>query len=255
MSFLRAAFFWSVTWFYTFLVFLKLSWIYIKHAKYDRIQRSCAVHKLAAEWGTGILQLTPGWDYEIQGQQFLPRDGDQPMVIVANHQSAVDICALFATYTQFRWLSKASIFKIPLVGTAMKWAGYVAIERGSRRSHLEALEASAQWLRDGISMVYFPEGSRSLTGELKPFKIGAFRLAEKEGVPILPVALHGTAKMMSKNSLVPNAAKVIVSVLPPIKQEVGETCEHMMQRVRSMIEAELLLLEQGLPAHDKLKLG
>ena len=157
------------------------------------------------------------------------------MVIVANHQSSADICALFTTETQFRWLSKSEVFRIPLIGHAMKWAGYVPISRGNIKSHKRALRASSDWIRRGVSMVYFPEGSRSKDGSLGEFKIGAFRLSEDEDVPILPVVLQGTMNMMAKNSFIPNPAKVNVKILPPTKKQDNETIEQFTQRVKDLI--------------------
>lgn len=254
MGFIRALAFWSSTWFYTTVFFFKLCFIYFRHQKTDRIEKSCVVHQVASEWGRGILEFTPGWSYELRGKENFPKENEPPVVIVANHLSAVDICALFTTGVQFRWLSKASVFRIPMVGTAMRWAGYVPVTRGQRRSHQEALQASAQWLRDGISMVFFPEGSRSLDGELKPFKTGAFRLADQEKTAILPVAIYGTKDMLAKHSLIPNPAKVIVSALPPIWKSPHESIETFTEKVRSLIADEidkLKMEEQGIRIQRK----
>lgn len=238
MGVLRTVYFWLSFWTYTALLFLKM--IYLKLAYYGKsdFDLSLACHRVACQWGQGILKITPGWSYRIEGREYLPQDRT-PMVLVANHQSSTDICALFTTGVQFRWLSKIEVFKAPIIGLAMKWSGYVPIKRGSSKSHRQALKESSSWLRRGVSMVYFPEGSRSEDGNLHSFKLGAFSLATRENVPVLPVVLQGTGHMMAKNSLFPNPANVTVKILPPTRKEEGETIEEFAERVRSLILNQL----------------
>ncbi len=238
MRVLRTIYFWLCFWIYTAVLYIKLLSIKILYHTKSDLDLSQACHSLACNWGKGILQLTPGWNYQIEGREYLPH-GNSPMVLVANHQSSADICALFTTGVQFRWLSKAEVFRIPFIGQAMKWAGYVPISRGSTESHRRALVKSRDWLKQGVSMVYFPEGSRSEDGNLKNFKPGAFSLAGKENVPVLPIVLKGTRHMMAKNSLSPNPAKVIVKVLPPTRKQENETIEQFSQRVRLAILQQL----------------
>ena len=151
----------------------------------------------------------------------------------------LDICALMATDIQFRFLSKASVFKIPLIGSAMNLAGYVPIERGIKGSHKIALEKSADWIRKGIPMVFYPEGTRSLDGKIAPFKLGAFRLARSTKSPISPIVLKGTNELMKKNSFVPKAAHVIVDIMPLVEVSESESEESLSEKVRSQMIAKL----------------
>ncbi|SME94652.1 lysophospholipid acyltransferase family protein [Pseudobacteriovorax antillogorgiicola] len=243
MKLIKAALFWIPVWTFTIFIFLRVLGVsLVSFLRRDPLL-SHHCHNLAGQWGRGILKMTPGWTYRIRGQQHLP-PSNKPLVVVANHQSSVDICALYLLGIQFRWLSKAEIFKIPFVGSGMKLAGYVPIKRGDKISHEQAFESSRQWLRQGVSMVYFPEGSRSTDGQLKPFKPGAFRLSELEKVDVLPVIIRGTKSMMAKNSLVPHPSHVDLEVLPPTARRDHESVEDFMDRVRSSM---LDTLSQPLP--------
>jgi len=162
-----------------------------------------------------MIRFMPGWRVTVDGSEYLPQDG-QPMVVVANHESMSDIWAMYYLGIQFRWLSKESVFKVPMVGQAMQWAHYVPIKRGSRESASMAMEESAARVRQGLSMFFFPEGTRSRDGVMKPFKSGAFKLAQNEQVPILPVAIHGAGDLLPKGSWMPGEARVRIKVLPPL---------------------------------------
>jgi 1-acyl-sn-glycerol-3-phosphate acyltransferase len=200
-------------------------------------------HAVAGVWGRTIFRLMPMWKVRVTGQENLSVLESGRWVIVANHESMADIWVMYFLGVQFRWLSKASVFKIPLVGHAMRRAGYVPIVRGQRNSHEIAMKESAKRLAQGIPMFFFPEGTRSATGELRPFKIGAFKLARDNGARILPIALHGAGDLLRKGSAVPCPAKISVAVLEPIDDNPAESLDAFAARVRSTI-AE---------AHAKLK--
>ena len=196
-------------------------------------------HNLSAMWGRSIFSVVPGWKVEVEGRENIPADGD-PVVMVANHESMVDILVMYFLRTQFRWLSKESVFKIPLVGPAMRVCGHIPVKRGEKASHETALQASAEWLRGGVSMFFFPEGTRSeIPGQMRPFKVGAFKLSAECGVDVLPVALRGTGKVWRKNGKLPDSATVRIKVLQRTRLQDGETYEAYAARVRSTIESAL----------------
>lgn len=235
----RTIYFWIMFPSYTAFLFNFVIAQYIKHRRERRMsQLSFAIHDIAGRWGRGVLHMTPGWSFDLQGEENLPTEG-QSFVLVANHLSAVDILALFMIKRQFRWLSKAEVFKLPIIGQAMSFAGYVPIDRGKKASHLAAMKQSANWLQKGVSMIFFPEGSRSADGELKPFKVGAFRLAKDSGNPVLPVVLDGTQFMMRKQTIIPKPAKVIIRVLPPVDPEPFERAEDLQEHVHHLIAESL----------------
>jgi 1-acyl-sn-glycerol-3-phosphate acyltransferase len=202
-------------------------------------------HRSAGRWGTSIFSVIPGWNVEVSGWEYLPQDGD-PVVMVANHESLVDILVMYFLGVQFRWLSKESVFKIPFVGPSMRACGYIPIRRGDRNSHEEALAASGEWLRKGINMFFFAEGTRSeIPGQMRPFKIGAFKLASECGVDVLPVAIRGAGKLWRKNGKLPDSATVRLRVLPRTRMLEGETYEAYAARVRSIIGSALAELAQA----------
>ncbi len=236
---LRTLYFWIMFPAFTAFLFNFVIAQYIRHRFRGRTQKlSFAIHDIAGFWGRGVLSMTPGWSFDLQGQENLPNE-HQSFVLVANHLSAVDILALFMIRRQFRWLSKAEVFKLPIIGQAMKLAGYVPIKRGDKTSHLEAMRQSSDWLDQEVSMIFFPEGSRSATGELKPFRIGAFRLAKSNGCPVLPVVLDGTQFMMRKRSIIPKPAKVIIRILPLVDPHSYDSAEALQESIRNQIANSL----------------
>ena len=231
MKLLRTLIFWPVTSSFTAFMCFKLYMVAFFYKHRGRVETNKLCHDIAGQWGRGIFSLVPGWNWIIEGQNHVNKL-TKPVVIVANHQSAVDICALYALQIQFRWLSKAEVFRMPLIGPVMKLSGYIPVVRGDKQSQNQAFDASRQCLQDGISMVYFPEGSRSEDGKLKEFKPGAFRLSEMESVDILPVVIEGTHSMMAKNALTPNFATVTLKVLEPTRKIQGESTDDFVNRVR-----------------------
>lgn len=206
---------------------------------------SCRGHNMAGIWGRSIFSVVPGWKVEVEGRENIPGP-DDPVVMVANHESMVDILVMYFLRTQFRWLSKASVFRIPIVGPAMLVCGHIPVHRGEKSSHEIALATSAERIRSGISMFFFPEGTRSeIPGQMRPFKVGAFKLSAECGVDVLPIALIGTGKVWRKNGKLPDAATVRIKVLPRTRKIEGETYEAYASRVRSMIESALAGMAQA----------
>ncbi|MEY4632164.1 MAG: hypothetical protein RIQ81_2284 [Pseudomonadota bacterium] len=206
-------------------------------------------HRIAGHWGKSMFSVIPGWRVEVTGWENLPADGDA-VVMVANHESMVDILVMYFLEIQFRWLSKESVFRIPVVGPAMRACGYIPILRGDRNSHEQALASSAVWIKRGINMFFFAEGTRSeVPGTMRPFKIGAFKLANENNVDVLPVAIRGAGKLWRKNGRLPDSATVRLRVLPRTRMQEGETYEAYAARVRSVIgSAWTELGNEGNPA-------
>ncbi|MDA9951276.1 1-acyl-sn-glycerol-3-phosphate acyltransferase [Oligoflexaceae bacterium] len=193
-------------------------------------------HTASGVWGRSMFFLTPGWNMEVYGKENLPPKG-KAVVYVSNHQSNADIWAVYFLRRRFSWLSKAEVFKIPMIGRTMGWAGYIGIKRGIKTSHVEAMEQSKQRLKDNISMFFFPEGTRSKDKRLQSFKSGAFRLAEECKVDIVPLILKGTGDLLEKGSLIPAShAKVELHVMPTIAH-VGKTPNQLCDEThKAMLE-------------------
>jgi len=167
-------------------------------------------HYYAKLWGRVAL-LANGVKVRIEGKGHL--NEKVPYVFMSNHQGSYDIFALLGHLPyQFKWLAKKELFSIPFFGWTMAAVGYISIDRGGNRDTVEAMNEAARKIRDGMSVVVFPEGSRSPDGLIQPFKKGGFTLAIKSKVPIVPVAISGSRDIMPKDRLTaaPGAIRILV---------------------------------------------
>jgi 1-acyl-sn-glycerol-3-phosphate acyltransferase len=165
--------------------------------------------------GTTTARLNPLWHFRYTG--IVPADPRRPYVVVSNHESFADILLISHLPWEMKWLSKAELFRIPVMGWLMRLAGDVPVKRGFGPSAVEAMARCREILAQRVSIMIFPEGTRSTTAELLPFKDGAFRLAIDAGVPILPLALHGTASALPKHDWRFGRSTAVVEVLPPVE--------------------------------------
>jgi 1-acyl-sn-glycerol-3-phosphate acyltransferase len=172
------------------------------------------VHIVAQSWGRSILWVS-GVRVRVVGAERM--DPAAAVICMSNHQSNFDIPVLLGYLpVPFRWLAKAELFKIPVFGRAMRGAGYIPIDRSDRPAAIESLRQAAAAIRGGVSVVIFPEGTRSPDGTLKPFKKGGFVMAIEAGVPIVPVAVRGTFDIMPKNRLLIRPRDVSLTIGAPI---------------------------------------
>jgi 1-acyl-sn-glycerol-3-phosphate acyltransferase len=163
------------------------------------------------------VAINPFWRFRTSGARI--DDPRRPYIAVANHESFADIFLICHLPWEMKWLSKDAVFRLPFMGWMMRMAGDISVKRGNLRSRKEALEGIRDRLRKRVSVMVMPEGTRSTTGELLPFRDGAFRLAIEEQVPILPIALVGTRNAMAKGSLLFNRAVAEARVLEPVPTE------------------------------------
>lgn len=172
-------------------------------------------------WGVMVWALNPFWRLEVEGAERLNQGG--PYLVCTNHQSMMDVLVLMALRSDFKWVSGVRFFKIPMLAVYMRLAGYIAADLKNPFSAKGILEECGRWIDRGVSVGLFPEGTRSATGRLGSFKSGAFRVAEDKKVPVLPVAIDGTAEIMPKGSWTwrgESPFKVVrVKVLDPIRME------------------------------------
>lgn len=181
------------------------------------------------------VALNPLWRFRVSGVRI--RDPRRPYIGVSNHESFADIYLISHLPWEMKWLSKESIFAIPVVGWMMRMAGDIEVRRSDTRSRIEALGLIRDRLKRRVSVMVMPEGTRSTTGEVLPFKDGAFRVAIETGTPILPMAVAGTSNAMRKGSLLFNRARAEVRVLDPI-ETTGLTLADvatLREQVRSLI--------------------
>ena len=192
--------------------------------------------------------LNPYWSFETGGVRI--RDPRRPYVAVSNHESYADIFLISHLPWEMKWLSKDTIFKIPVMGWMMRMAGDIPIKRGKRESVVSAMKGCRDRLKKRVSVMIFPEGTRSRTAELLPFKDGAFKLAIESQVPILPIAVAGTRHCMAKGSFAFRRAHARARVLPPIPTTgLGPTdVASLRDRTRDIIDAARHTLQRELDA-------
>ncbi len=197
------------------------------------------VHRLAVWWSKIMLFLS-GVRVRVKGDRAFNPEGSY--IFAANHQSIFDIPVLLVSLpVQFRWLAKESLFRIPLFGWAMKRAGYIPIDRSNPRSAYRSLLAAVEMVKQGKSIVIFPEGTRQETAQMGSFKKGGFLLALKSQSPILPVSIIGSAQVLTKNGfwITPGEIQVVLGQAIPTRGLQNQDAEALMQQVRRAIEANL----------------
>ncbi|MGH7447953.1 MAG: lysophospholipid acyltransferase family protein [Longimicrobiales bacterium] len=197
-------------------------------------------------WGRWLLWAS-GVHVEVIGAENLSRDRAQ--IIVANHVSWYDVLALAAhTPKRYRFVAKKELARVPLWGRAWQSAGHISVDRTDRQRAVASLDRAGLTIReDNSSIIIFPEGTRSATGELQSFKKGAFVLALHNGIDIVPTAVLGTHRILSRDSWRVRSGRIIVRYGPPVSME-GRDPDHrdeLIARVRSDIERLLTV-----PAQD-----
>ena len=192
-------------------------------------------HRIANLWARMLLWLT-NTSVEVIGRENVQTG--RPHIFMANHQSDFDILIVLAHIPgQFRWIVKKELFKIPVFGTAMRNAGYIEIDRQNHEKALKSLDEAARKIREGKSVVTFPEGTRSKDGTVKPFKQGMFHLAIESGVSIIPISIIGAKEIMPKRSLNVKPGKITMVIDRPVDVSAytKETRGELIERVRSII--------------------
>lgn len=190
--------YWAFIFVSSLLLFPVAVLVWVVTAPFDR--RLVAQHRFTCFWASLYTWINPAWHVTIEGREHI-RPG-ATYVMVANHQSLLDIMVLFRLFAHFKWVSKAELFRIPCVGWNMTLNRYIRLRRGDPDSIATMLRDAERTLVEGSSLMIFPEGTRSADGRLKPFKHGAFTLAHRARVPILPIVVEGTAHVLPKKGLV-----------------------------------------------------
>jgi 1-acyl-sn-glycerol-3-phosphate acyltransferase len=193
------------------------------------------VHKVANLWSRVLLFIS-ATKVEVIGTHNILRN--KPQIFMANHQSDFDILITLAHVNcQFRWIAKKELFAVPVFGQAMRSAGYIEIDRQNHENALRSLKLAALRIREGKSVMSFPEGTRSRDGEIKTFKQGIFYLAIESGVPIVPISIIGSGGIMPKRSLKvkPGKIKLVIDKPFDVTDYTLETRQDLIDRVRQTI--------------------
>lgn len=210
------------------LVYLLTAWWDRRRWWVSRAFRLCARAAVAAN---------PLWSVDVRGS--LPPERGRPHVVVSNHVSLADVALIGSIPWEMKWISKRANFWIPFLGLMMWMAGDVYVRRDDRNSRSRAYDRLKAWVERGSSVIVFPEGTRSRTGELLPFRNGPFRLAIETGAPLLPMAVQGTREAIEKGSLAFGPAHARIAILEPVPVDglTLEDVETLRDDVRERIQA------------------
>ena len=221
------------------LAAIPLSTIALVSTPLDRTGQT--FHAMSRAWSRFILFLF-GIKVITRGNQNV--DPSQHYIYISNHASAFDIPAtVIGIPDDIRFVLKKELTRIPLWGWALKYGHYISIDRGRARDAVKSLEEAAERMRNGASVILFAEGTRSRDGKLQPFKRGAFTLAVKAGIPIVPVTINNTFRIMRKGSwrITPSDIELVLSKPVPtlgISGKEGE--QQLMEVVRSQIASHYI---------------
>jgi 1-acyl-sn-glycerol-3-phosphate acyltransferase len=176
------------------------------------------VHRVGGLWARTIIRAS-GIKVDVEGRDNIPMG--KPIVFACNHASQFDILIMYeALPVQFRFVVKKELFKIPFLGLVMRLAGYIPIDRSGGKAALRSLHEAAERVKNGASIIIFPEGTRSPDGRLRPFKMGGILIAIKAGCPIVPIAISGSHNVLPKGSLRVRSGRIKVTIGLPV-QTVG----------------------------------
>lgn len=204
---------WVTISFLTILLFFIMLFFAIALFPFDRKRK--IPHAQCFWWSDAVISLNPYWDIKVSGLENINRK--KTYVVVANHQSLADIVLIYQTRMQFKWVAKESLFGVPFLGWCMSIAKHIKLSRGKFGSIKKVYREAANFLRGDVSVLFFPEGTRSDTDEMRDFQNGAFKLAIKEKVPVLPISISGTGNAIPKGSWLfeaktPGAIKVLPEI-------------------------------------------
>lgn len=198
------------------------------------------VHRIAVLWADIVLIISGVRTQIFNSEVLVP---NQSYVFAANHRSAYDIPALLSKLPiPFRWLAKEGYFKVPLFGWAMKRAGYISINRSNPKQAYQSLLQAAKKVNEGTSVIIFPEGTRQKTDQLGQFKKGGFTLALKSKKPIVPIAIQGSGRVLSKGGFWITPGTITIVLGNPIPTECyckKKDADTLINKVRKAIEEGL----------------
>jgi 1-acyl-sn-glycerol-3-phosphate acyltransferase len=198
------------------------------------------LHRFTCFWASLYTWCNPVWQVEVRGREKI--DPRATYVMVANHQSLLDILVLFRLFTHFKWVSKIENFRVPLIGWNMTLNRYIKLRRGDKESILAMLREARRALRARNSIMMFPEGTRSADGRLRAFKTGAFQIAQQTQRPILPIVVDGTAAALPKRGFVLQGRhRITVTVLDALHyaEFAHESVDDLTLRVRELLAKHL----------------
>lgn len=202
---------------------------------FDRTPARVRTGRAFRDLGALVPSINPAWSVRVGGVD--PAALRHPYVVVSNHQSLADIPVISKLPWEMKWVTKAELFRVPVMGWLQRMAEDIPVDRRDPNSRAAVVLRARRTLARGCSVMFFAEGTRSRDGRLKRFYDGAFSLAVQAGVPVLPLAIDGTMEALPKHGWTFGRADVRLDVLPPVSTE-GLTeadVPALRERVRGMI--------------------
>jgi 1-acyl-sn-glycerol-3-phosphate acyltransferase len=201
-------------------------------------KRRSFLAKFTAVWAGHYLTRAPLAGAILRGREKVRED--RPAVYVSNHQSMVDILAIFATHIPMLWVSKVENSYVPFLGWNMMLNRHIFVKRGYMPSIMRMVRLCLRRLEEGYSLFIFPEGTRSPDGQLLPFYSGAFRIARRAGVPIVPIVVEGTSEILPKGSFRIRPRPVQISILDEVHPaDFDGDAKRLQEHVRQLMGREL----------------
>jgi 1-acyl-sn-glycerol-3-phosphate acyltransferase len=245
MDNLTSLFVWIFSLTYTIVLFPVsfAIWLLLYPFDHERI----VFHWWLVMQGCLLTRLIPVWKTTIEGREKALRG--TPYIIISNHQSILDILIMNCLRYRFRWISKIENYKVPVLGWYLRMAKYIVVDRGNKDSKAEMMDKATQCLRKGISIMMFPEGTRSPDMEIAPFKLGAFQIALMTDKSILPVIVDGTGGVLPKHGLIFSRGNLLkVRVLDPVHPGSFGTGdpEELAAKFRKIMVDELKKMREGI---------
>lgn len=231
---LESVIIWVVVILLTVVLFFVMALVSIIFFPFDRKRKFA--HAQCFWWTDALTALNPYWNVKVEGLENI--DYKRTYVVVSNHQSLADIVLMYKNKMQFKWVAKESLFKIPVLGWNMRLAKHIRLRRSEFSSIKKVYKEAADWLRSGISVVFFPEGTRNNNLAVGAFQNGAFKLAIKEKVSILPILIQGTREAIPKGSWrFTTRTSCLIKVLPPIDTSIYLSADY--NRLRDLAREQL----------------
>jgi 1-acyl-sn-glycerol-3-phosphate acyltransferase len=223
-----------ITWFTTAILILAWLPLLAVSRLFDRDPVLYRTGFLFRKLGKALTKVNPAWRLHVSGETV--SDPRHPYVVVSNHQSMADIPLISNLPWEMKWLGKMELFKLPVIGWMMSLSGDISVDRKNARSGAQAIIKAQRYLEQRCSVMIFPEGTRTLDGRVRQFTDGAFHLAIRAKVPVLPLVIEGSRDCIPKNSWrFGKPSEIFLKILPPIETaSLGiEDVQALRDRVRA----------------------
>lgn len=241
MDVFRSVIVWLIGCGYLVVLFPVTFIIWLIVLPFDR--NKVVIHSILSYQSLVLINIIPIWKIKTEGRENAKKG--ETYVIISNHQSLLDTLFINSLRFRFKWVSKIENLKVPVLGWYLRMADYIIVNRGNEESKAEMLEKSMNYLKNGVSLMLFPEGTRSPDNEVAMFKRGAFQLAIDSNVPILPVIIEGTGGILPKHGLLFRSGyRITVEVLEPVAPEEFKTknVDELAEYFRLKIATEIKVL-------------